>query len=422
MRAGFGKGEIFFPEELFPLEGFCGIHDNPHVRVMALECGMEKFAIAAIEIVMIPDSIINNCKRLIQEATGTPEKNIWIHVTHAITTPHEPGPMGPPDKRPPATEEDLMKRVLYSTAIENALQEALDEVKANMTEARFGWGTGTCEANTNRDVETPFGWWIGKKGSVRPSNHKMSIMAIENLGGEALGYFVSYGIKPCAIDNSGMKEGVRLVSSDVCGMACTAAEEVLSAPVMFCMSAAGDQIPAKSSFGDIVDDNGVVQLDDEGVEAGFAYAKEMSELMKASILEIAENITCDQTEAKTGWEKVSFEWEGRKGGPRKIQKTAVNEPDGRMIRFEADIFRLGDAVFLAEKPEVNAQTEAELIEQSCFKHTIMVSMVNGGMKYLPDRWSMEQGTWEAQSSMLMPGAAEKLVEEAVKKFNVLKEA
>lgn len=412
MRAGFGRGEIVFPEELFPLEGFCGIHDNPHVRVMALDSGTDKMALAALELVNCPAREVEICRQMISEATGTPVEHVWIHMTHAITTPHEPGPMGPPDKRPPVTEEDLKKRELFYAAIETAMKAALEELKERYTEVRFGWGTGMCEANTNRDIETPFGWWIGE-GSSRPSNHKMSVLRVEALDGTPVGHFVSYGLKPCAVDNSGMKEGKRLVSSEVCGMACTKAEQELGAPVLFCMSAAGDQIPVKTSFREVVDENGTAQLADEGVEAGFAYAEELSSVMGASVVEIARAASCDRTEAQTGWTSLSFEWEKRKGGRRTLQKELVNEPEGRTAEFTAELFRLGDAVFLAERPEVNAQTELELIEQSPFEHMILMSMVNGEMKYLPDRWSFEHATWEAQSSMLMPGAAEKFVEEAV---------
>lgn len=412
MKAGFGKGEIVFPEELFPLEGFCGIHDNPHVRVMALDSGTDKMALAALELVNCPAREVEICRQMISEAMEIPIGHVWIHMTHAITTPHEPGPMGPPDKRPPVTEEDLKKRELFYTAIETAMKDALEELKEKYTEVRFGWGTGMCEVNTNRDIETPFGWWVGE-GSSRPSNHKLSVLCMEDYNGAPIGYFVSYGLKPCAVDNSGMKEGTRLVSSEVCGMACTKAEQELGAPVLFCMSAAGDQIPVKTSFRDVVNEQGEVQLADEGTEQGFIYAEEQSSVMGQSIVQIAGAAVCDKTEAKTGWKAFSFPWDTRKSGKRSLQKTLVHEPGEKAAEVTAELFRFGDAVFLAERPEVNAQTELELIEQAPFEHMILMSMVNGEMKYMPDRWSFEHATWEAQSSMLMPGAAEKFVEEAV---------
>lgn len=412
MKAGFGKGEIIFPQEMFPLEGFCGIHDNPHARVMVIDSGKDKMALAALELVNCPKREIDICREMISKATDTPVEHVWIHMTHAITTPHEPGPLGPPDKRPPITDNDLRKRELFYTAIENALQGALEELQAGYDEVRFGWETGDCEINTNRDVETPFGWWIGA-GQERPSNHKMTVLRMEHMDGSLAGCFVSYGLKPCAVDNSGMQNKTRLVSSEVCGIACTKAEQTLGVPVLFCMSAAGDQIPVKTSLKEVVNEQGEVVLADEGVEAGFAYAEELGAVMGQSITDIAESAVCDRTEAVTGWEQFSFSWEKCKGGARTPRKTLVCEPEGDSAKVTAELFRLGDTVFLAERPELNAQTEAELIEQTPFERMILMSMVNGEMKYMPDRWSFEHASWEAQSSMMMPGAAEKFVEEAV---------
>ena len=44
-------------------------------------------------------------------------------------------------------------------------------------------------------------------------------------------------------------------------------------------------------------------------------------------------------------------------------------------------------------------------------------MINGGMKYMPDKKSYDELHWEALSSMLMPGAAEKFVETALEILN-----
>lgn len=65
---------------------------------------------------------------------------------------------------------------------------------------------------------------------------------------------------------------------------------------------------------------------------------------------------------------------------------------------------------MAEKPEVNCRTELELKAKSPYAHTCLICMVNGGMKYMPDLSAYERNTFEAQSSMLMPGAAERFVE------------
>ena len=90
MKVGAGNAEIMFQKELFPLEGFCGIHDLPKVSVLVIE-EAQKVAIVSIEIVMLWDDFIEKCRKAVAEITDTPPENVWIHVTHAITTPHAPG-------------------------------------------------------------------------------------------------------------------------------------------------------------------------------------------------------------------------------------------------------------------------------------------------------------------------------------------
>lgn len=92
LKAGFGKGEIVFPQALFPVEGFIGVHDSPFARLMVLEAGNTKMAIASLDMVNVPQKGIELCQRIVEQTTGTPAERVWVHVTHAVSTMHEPGP------------------------------------------------------------------------------------------------------------------------------------------------------------------------------------------------------------------------------------------------------------------------------------------------------------------------------------------
>ena len=52
LKVGAGCAEIRFPEEIFPIEGFKGIHDAPHVRLCVIDCG-ERIAIASVLVTLI---------------------------------------------------------------------------------------------------------------------------------------------------------------------------------------------------------------------------------------------------------------------------------------------------------------------------------------------------------------------------------
>lgn len=426
LKAGAGKAEIRFPEEMFPVEGFSGIHDDPHIRVLLLEAGI-KAAIVTIEIVMSPPEINRWIVEYLEKKFQIAEENIWIHVTHAITTPHAPGgPLIGPGGRilpplpdmgmmPYPDESDVKKRQLFTEAMEQAAEQAIDEALSTLQEASYGIGTGECDVNANRDVETAKGWWIGLNGNGL-SNKKMTLISFKGNEGNIIGYLMSYGIKPCAIDNSQMRAQVRQISSDVPGLACSMLEKEKGAPVLFCMSAAGDQIPKEQTWYDVVNDEGTVGTIDLGVENGLKLVEKYGTQMGTDAIRIAESINTYRSDVELYTEHGDIIWVKKKRTQMKVSRTPEHEPDGTG-KIPWYIMTMGNVAFAATRPEMNCISEKQLLEGSKYEHTLLITMVNGGMKYMPDMASYENNTWEAQNSMFMPGAAEAYVEEVTHKIN-----
>lgn len=206
IQAGAGCGTIHFPDALFPTEGFVGIHDDPHFRVFLLRQGRSAFLLASAELVMLDDALLDVCRSQLEQLTKVPLADIWIHVTHAISTPHAP-------------MEDPKRYALFQGAVLAAAEEAAAiQAVRTLQPARLLVGTAPCGINTNRDVETPSGWWIGTDPSG-PSNHLLTLVRAEALYGSPIGALLSYGIKPCTLDLAEMAQKTRLVSSDVAGFA-----------------------------------------------------------------------------------------------------------------------------------------------------------------------------------------------------------
>lgn len=421
LKVGAGRSEILFPQELFPHEGFKGIHDNPQVKAVVIEAG-EKAAILSAELVNIFDDGIAIMKDIVAEKCGVKKENIWIHVTHAITTPHAPKTRDefPPHVTPPMhmIDESGEKKKAWFDAVGAAFAAACEQA-AVLHSATVGYEKGFCDVNTNRDVETPFGWWVNLN-PAGPSDKALHVVRFNDEGGAPLAVLVDYALKPCAIDNSQMRENERLISSDIPGLACRIVEEKLGAPCLFFMSAAGDQVPKDQAFLEYVDDEGKVQKDDRGVAYGLKIVEQYGPVLAADILAAAEKAVCREETADLKLGKSSFRW-GLKGRapmmPRKSAKY-IPEREGEVV---TELLALGPIAFVGAKPEVNVITEKELQEHSPFPVTLLASMVNGGMKYMPDARSYERCTWESQSASLMPGAAEKWVEETVKALRALAE-
>ena len=237
LKAGAGAAEIVFPSAIFAVpsvlggnesspaaEGFGGaIHDNPHARVMVLETS-SKVAIVSLELVRTDADGVALVKSIVNQYTGTPKKNIWVHSNHTITTPHEP--------------TDAALRTLWLASLQSAITTASQAAAATFQPAIAGFGTGTSDVNVNRDVLMSDGQYHIGLGGTLASNKTMTILKVNSASsGNPIGFIVSYGSKPTAIDNAGQAARVRPISSDVPGLAMTMMEQQFGAPALFLMGA-----------------------------------------------------------------------------------------------------------------------------------------------------------------------------------------
>lgn len=399
MKAGAGKAEIIFPKEMFPLEGFIQVHDHPQIRILVLENQL-RFALVSIDLVTVTQEMIESIKARIYRRTETLPEHIWIHVTHSTATPHYPKLQ----KEAQTQAENQQK--MYFNALMTAADQALDTVMP-LKDAWLKSTEALCDLNVNRDMETPFGWWIGQNENG-PSNKQMTLIRINDAAQKMIASVLSYGIKPCAVDQAGKAEGKRQVTADVTGFACRALEEQFQAPVLFFMSASGDQVPRKQAWWEAVQPDGTVAAQDMGVETGLQLAYQQGLKLAQTAAEALNGLISDDCPClKHG--KASFIWPTKERISLVPRKTLTYTPDGKQVELPIEVLTLGDLAFVAVKPEICCSTEMALKEKSPFAHTLLISMVNGGMKYMPDELSYRRICWEAMNSSLMPGAAEEFL-------------
>lgn len=394
LKAGAGTAEIHMDPSIFPTEGFSGeINDYPHVRILLLEAG-ERAAIVSCELVNTPDEVITGIQEMVAEKADVPVENVWVHSTHAITTPHNPG----------------------DEAVLTAAEDALDQALASFASAKVGVGTIECDVNANRNIETPEGVFGGPyygPGSTEYSNKIMTIIRFDGEDGNPIAFFMSYGIKPTAIDNSEKDAGTRVISSDVPGKACTMVEDAFGAPCLFCMPAAGDQYPKEMAVYYALNEEGNRMVEvDLGVEKGLEIMSRLGDEMGNQAITLAGAITCSDDESLICFGTNSFTASERR-------MAQVNE-----VTVEVSILRLGDIAFVGFKQELDAETEKQILESSPFAHTLLISFMNGSGKYMPHDAAYDyndgKGTYEVLKSGFERGTAEQLVELALDLLNELK--
>lgn len=397
LKVGAGNSKITFDAALFPMEGFDGsIHDDPHVRVFLFENG-EKVCFISVELVTVGNGTLDAIRALVTEKTGIPSEDIWIASTHAITTPHEP-------KQEPA------KSLLIGNVVD-ATSAALDEAIASFQPAVMGIDTCELDINVNRNIDVPAdvegGPYYGL-GGTGYSNKTMTMVRFDSLEGEPIGFYLSYGIKPTAIDNSEMDAGTRTISTDVPGIACQMVETEMGVPCMFNMPAAGDQYPNEMTLYYGYREDGTWGEIDLGVAVGIDIVERLGAKMGNAATALAKSIECTEADGEVKTASVVLTDTGHEDVP-------------------VNFITVGDLAFVGEKPEIDAVTEQEIWEASPYGTTLLVSSLSsqsGPGKYMPHAAAYDfnngKGTFEAQSARVKSGTAEKYVEAVITTLGDLK--
>ncbi len=419
MKIGAGNAIINFDNELLPIEGFMGIHDLPKVSTVIIDDEQRRIVLVSIEIVMLSDEFIDRCRKSIAFIADVEYENVWLHMTHAITTPHAPSSkiLGLGGEEIELTTEeqiDLQKRRYKKKLYEEKIFVAIVDSLKKASQLRNGTmlvGAGECDVIRGRDIKTPNGWWIGINGDVE-SNETMTTISFKDDFGNYVASIVSFGLKPCVIDNAEMDAGKRLISADAPGLMCRELEKKYASPILYFTGAAGDRVPYKTAWYDRLNDDGKIETIDLGVKQGIEFANEIAEQMTNAAIDIIDNAILQQ-DHMIYLNSDSFSWKTKQKVQMKPYRELLFNEDGE-TNVDVNVLALSkDLLLVGGKPEINEITERQLKEKSGYKHTLYVSMLNGGMKYMPDEKAYDQCRWEAISSMLMPGAAEAFVTKSV---------
>ena len=402
LRAGAGRAEIQLPDELFPTEGFTGVHDLLHARLLLLESG-KKLAFVSIELTSLPAEQVVALQKEVGDAAGLSPENVVICVTHTFSAPHFL-----PDHLC-KTPADQQKNDLLYQAIKAAVCKAASQALTEMQTARFGCETGFCDVNVNRDIPTADGWWLGSN-ETGPSDKSVTVLRFESLQGNPIALLFSYAVQSSVMDGSEMSGG-RLVSADLTGAASRFIEQEYgeSVTALFCLGAAADQAPSLKAKYQYVGKDGHIRVEDIH-ERGFSIMELLGKRLGIEVVRLAEKTECQSLANPIFAEKQVVACPGQE-----IIDMLLIRPTHQYVfipteeRVEpVEIIRLGGVTIIGVRPELGCLTAASIKAQSPQGITIVLTMVNGAAKYMPDLSSYDRITYEAMNSPFSRGSAEVL--------------
>lgn len=405
--AAAAKREIQLTKELFPIERFCRIHDPVHARVLYLEQEEDKAALVSLELTSLREYEIKKLKKLLHEFLDVEENSIWICVTHTFSAPHT--------RSEKALKEETVrkKNEQLCQAIERAVTEAAEEVRLHLQPVTVHYANGSSDVNICRDMETPHGWWLGRSDKEYSDKH-LPVIRFDSLEGDPVAVLYGYDMQSSVMDGSLTEEGYGLISSDVAGEAsCQIEARHTGATALFLLGAAGDQSPLYKARQTVYREDGSIEEIDQQ-DNGFVHVRELGKKLAEDVMKTM--LRMDRTQIDGIQRRQCSVMCGRQKRPedipiRKPVKNYVFERCGTVMT-PVDLFCMGDIAMIGVQPELSSITGHEIKQISPYPLTMVVTMVNGGAKYMPDARAYERITYEAVNSDFCQGSAEKLRDHA----------
>lgn len=380
--------------------------------------GERAAALVSFELTSLMDGI-DILRSRVGTLTDTDPEYVWITVSHTFSAPYlhvgqSAGPGGPGDREAARSPEELALRKKQTEALLDAVDAAAKQAYASLRPARIGYGTGTAQVNTGRDVETAEGWWL-TEGSTAYADHNLGVIRFDDLDARPIAVIYNFAVQSSVLDHAPMSDGGLVVSGDLAGAASEAAERRYPGAVaLFLCGAAGDQAPRKKGSSSVVDETGRLQHV-ERYEEGIAIKNVLGDEFGEALCNVIASVTASEETAAITAESRVFPVPAKKMLPRgevKAHREIVWQPDG-FRESNVDALRIGNAVLLGVKPELSASIGAQIREVSPFQLTMVATMVNGSAQYMADKLAFERITYAAQSGPFAAGAAEILREHAV---------
>ncbi len=420
LMAGAGRADIQIPATLFPIDKFDAQHDPLAVRVMLLVNGNSRAAIVVVDQTSMSDEAVARIKAILKRVDNVDAGNVLLAVSHGFSAPHVfSGAHMPPDA-PAGTAE---KAAVMAQAIDTAAEAAAGQALAGLQAAHLGFGQGTSRVAVNRDVPTSYGWWLGGDDAGF-SDTGLGVVRLDRADGKPLAVLMNYGVQSSVLDYAIDGKGQRVISSDLAGEATRGLEAHYGdgAVAIWLVGAAGDQAPYLQADHHVVNADGSatrVQIGD----AQYALLDLEGGRLTDDALKAAEAAEPSQGAPTIQVAHIAVHATTQGGQPQ------GRPPSGPVKSFEpqtgpaADIpvtlLRIGDVAIVGVRPELSSVTGAWIKDHSPFKATLVVTMVDGGDKYMPDASSYDHVTYEARSAHYVKGTAETVAAAAVEALKAM---
>lgn len=396
-------------------------------RVMVIESGSTRAALVTLDLISVTRAITDAARERIAKDPGIPATHVLISATHAHTGP-ELAERGP---RAAAFGSKSPRTVAYTEELPARIHQAVREAVSRLQPAALSQAVGVCEGLAfNRRYfmrDGSVGWNPGKLNPnimlpAGPVDPQVGVLLAAPPGdphpATVLATYVNFAMHP---DTTG---GSRISGDWPGALARTLASYHGPQHVTLLGNGASGNIN-HLDFGWPWPNSGPPEQNRIATILGAAVFLSYKDLepLKPEPL-VAASTRVELAPASVSPEEIAAarkllaSAQDDREAPfmqvvRAYRAVELEARQGQPLSPEVQVIALGRQVAWVALPgEVFVELGLALKKRSPFPHTMVVTLANENIGYIPDRRSYAEGNYEPESARCGPGSGEKLVEAA----------
>lgn len=401
-------------------------HDPLHVKAVVIEAGGHKSALVVCDLTSIPVKMIEAARREISETTDLDPMSVMISATHTHTAPQiRPRFVAKADTEARRKTAEYVER-LPSRIAEAVLQANRQLIASRVSVAvgheetvsfnrRFVMRDGSVQTNPGKDDPKVLRDIVGPDGPIDP---QVGVVSFDAIDGGPLVTFVNFSIHLDTMGGNRPSADFPFQLNHILAQ--------VRGPEMLTVYAAGAS--GNINHYDLLDAERVhrVKGADESSRIGTILAAEVLKSHRPR-----QPLTIGPVRVRR--EVVRLEMPVEKGRLLAAQfKNAEQFFDGEVDVFNRDgtqqfdaevqVIALGDDLAWVGFPgEMFVELGLALKQASPFRYTMIHTLANGSIGYVPNRKAYPRGAYEGTASRCAPGSGEHLVDVATRLLIALKQ-
>ena len=271
-----------------------------------------------------------------------------------------------------------------------------------MTPGKIGVVAGRADINVNRDEFVGDRWKTGRD-LTRPSDKTVWVLRFDNAAGEAVALFVNYGVHALVLGPDNV-----LITGDLPGSTSRFIESYYQDKVvaLWTSGPAGDQNLIASSWD--LDDVLTRKVREPG-EEGFRLSDSLGRILGEEAIRAANSIGNMSPSASIWSMSKDVTCPGQRLDRDAYQRGEFKFLDIEPQNLHMDLLMINQIALAGIAAEVVTNIYYHLRQESPLLNTILVSLTNGRLTYIPDDAAYDAPIFEVRASSLKRGCGEKAI-------------